>query len=312
MKILIIDRMHESIGPLLTEAGFSYNYQPTMSRDQVIAAIADYEGLMVRSKTRIDAEVLDAAKKLKIIGRAGAGLDQLDLAEIEARKIAVVNAPEGNRDALAEHAIALLLGLLNHVVSADAEVRAGQWDREGNRGFELMGKTVGLIGFGYMGQAFAHRLKAFGVRLLSYDKYQPKPEHPYVRAVELEELQAEADIVSFHVPLTAETRMHYDYHFFKGFAKPFWILNTARGGILDLQGLITALDEGIVQGAALDVLENEKVKQLNEAERVRFRNLTARKNVIFSPHVGGWTFESYRKINETLVQKFKSWASKFS
>ena len=312
MKFLIIDKMHESIGPLLTAAGYDWDYQPNMDRAGLLDSIEAYEGLVVRSKTTVDTEVLSRATRLKIIARAGAGLDKLELEAIANRDIAVVNAPEGNRDALAEHAMGLLLSLLNHIVPADQEVRKGVWDREGNRGYELQGKTVGLIGFGYMGQAFAHRLRAFGVQILAYDKYQPKPEHPYARPASLEEIQSEADILSFHVPLTTETRMHYDAAFFAAFAKPIWLLNTARGGVLDLQAVIDGLDSGRIMGAALDVLENEKLTTMSEAEQARYENLTARKNLIFSPHVGGWTFESYRKINETLVQKIKSWTSKFS
>lgn len=312
MKFLIIDRMHESIGPLLEGAGFDYDYLPKITRAELIDSIAGYEGLLVRSKTTVDEEVLAAAKKLRIIGRAGAGLDQLDLEAIERRGITVVNAPEGNRDALAEHAMAMLLALFNRLIIADAEVRRGVWDREGNRGFELMGKTVGIIGFGYMGQAFAERLKGFGVQVIAYDKYAPQPDHPFVQAVSMEELQQKADILSFHVPLTEETAMRYDADFILGFAKNIWVLNTARGGVLDLAALIAALDSGKVIGAALDVLENEKLATLTVAQKKRLDILTASQKVIFSPHVGGWTFESYRKINEVLVGKISKWKNEGS
>lgn len=311
MKLLIIDQMHDSITTLLHEAGFAYDYRPEITRAEIIQTAAAYEGMIVRSKTTINAEIIEAAPRLRVIGRAGAGLDQLDMEVISARGIEVVNAPEGNRDALAEHAMALLLGLLNKVATADREVRAGTWDREGNRGYELMGKTVGIIGFGYMGQAFARRLQSFGVRVIAYDKYRQMTDTTLAVPVSLEELFAETDILSLHVPLTSETEAYYNAAFFAQFAKPLWLLNTARGGILDLQALIAGLDSGQIRGAALDVLENEKVHKLSPEQQQRFDLLRAREEVLFTPHVGGWTYESYRKINEVLVEKLKSVRAKF-
>lgn len=307
MKFLIIDRMHESIGPLLEAAGFDYDYCPKITRAELIASIGPYQGLLVRSKTTIDEEVIAAAKSLRIIGRAGAGLDQLDIEAIKSRGIMIVNAPEGNRDALGEHAIGMLLALFNRLVIADRQVRNGIWDREGNRGYELMGKTVGIIGFGYMGQAFAERLRGFGVNVMAYDKYAPKTDHPFVKAVSLEELQRETDILSLHVPLTEETAGCYNDAFLDGFAKNIWVLNTARGGVLDLAALLKALERGKVIGAALDVIENEKLATLSPMQKERFDRLCSLQNVVLSPHVGGWTFESYRKINEVLVEKISAW-----
>ena len=311
MKLLIIDKMHDSITTLLSEAGFDFDYKPTISRQEILATVSEYEGMIVRSKTPINAEILASATKLQVIARAGAGLDQLDMETIEQRGIEVVNAPEGNRDALAEHAMALLLGMLNKVVSADSEVRAGIWDREGNRGYELMGKTVGIIGFGYMGQAFARRLQSFGVKVLAYDKYLPEGNPALAQTASMAELFAQTDILSFHVPLTAETAGYYNTAFFEQFAKPIWVLNTARGGILDLEALLAGLNSGQIIGAALDVLENEKINQLSSEQQARFDELKAHKQVLFTPHVGGWTYESYRKINEVLVDKLKSVRAKF-
>jgi len=306
-KCLIVDEMHESICSLLSEIGIEPVYKPKLDRAGILKEIGDYTGLLIRSKTSVDKELIDHADKLEFIGRAGAGLDKIDVNYVESKGIEILNAPEGNRDALAEHAVGLLLNLLNNINRADAEVRNWIWDREGNRGVELSDKTVGIIGYGYMGQAFVQRLRAFDCRVLVYDKYKKGFGTKNVEEVSLEKMFAKADILSLHVPLNEETRSWINEEFFLQFRKDIYLLNTARGEIVPLQDLINLLDSGKVLGAALDVLEKEKFDHLSKEEKVRFENLFQRKNVVLSPHVGGWTFASFKRINEVLVGKIATY-----
>ncbi|MEK6477165.1 2-hydroxyacid dehydrogenase [Catalinimonas sp. 4WD22] len=303
---LIIDLMHESILSLLQQIGWQADYRPEIKREEILQVIHQYEGLIVRSKTTIDKEIVDRAEKLQWIGRAGAGLDQLDVNALEARNIKIVNAPEGNRDALGEHAIALLLSLFNKIHMADRQIRKGTWDREGNRGVELMGKTVGIIGYGFMGQAFARRLQGFSVKVLAYDKYKESYGDEYAQEASLNEIFEQADVLSLHVPLTEETYYMIDHQFLQKFRKDIYLLNTARGKNISFKTLVEALENGKLKGAALDVLENEKITQFTTEQQHYFNLLIHHDNVIFTPHVGGWTFESYEKINKTLVEKIKS------
>ena len=305
MKILIIDEMHLSIIDLLEKEGHQVDYEPKISRSEILEKVAGYHGLVIRSKTSMDRELLEKASQLQFIARAGAGLDQIDLEYLVERGIKLFHAAKGNRDAVAEHAIGGLLALFNHVIKADSEVRKGIWDREGNRGHELKGKTVGIMGYGNMGSQFAKRLKGFGVRVMAYDKYKLGFGSDEVEEVIWEKVKAEADVLSLHIPLTSETRNFFTYEELKSFSKPFWLINTARGEVISFEVLNRALDEGILKGAVLDVLENEKFKKFTDKQKEEFVRLAARDNVIFSPHVAGWTFESYEKINKVLVNRIK-------
>lgn len=298
-----MDEMHESIQDLLSQIGIEPVYRPNASREEILDLIGDFEGLLIRSKTTVDRELVDSAAKLEFIGRAGAGLDKIDVEYVESKDIEILNAPEGNRDALAEHAVAMLLNLLNNINRADREVRNWIWDREGNRGVELSDKTVGIIGYGHMGQAFVQRLRAFDCRVLVYDKYKKGFGTKNVEEVSLEKMFAKADVLSLHVPLTEETRGWINADFFAEFKKNIYLLNTARGEIIPTTDLLSLLDSGKLIGAALDVLEKEKFDQLNIEEKSRFEDLFERKNVVLSPHVGGWTFASFKRINEVLVGK---------
>lgn len=302
-KCLIADEMHESIFSLMEGIGFEVSYRPEIGREELLNIIADYQVLLIRSKTDIDAEVVDAARKLEVIGRAGAGLDKIDVAYVEARGIEIINAPEGNRDALAEHVMGLLLAMLNNIISADAEVRQWIWNREANRGMELSDKTIGIIGYGNMGQAFVQRLRAFDCRILVYDKYKKGFGTKKVEEVSLEKIYEKADILSLHVPLTEETRRWVNKDFIGRFRKDIYLINSARGEVLPVKDLLALLDSGKVRGAALDVLEKEKFDKLTDEEKCLFTDLFERRNVVFSPHVGGWTFASYKRINEVLVGK---------
>jgi D-3-phosphoglycerate dehydrogenase len=305
MKILIIDEMHESITPMLENLGHSVTYTPAITRAEILEQVSQFEGLIIRSKTPMDQELLSLATKLKFIARAGAGLDQIDLEYLENRDIKLFHAAKGNRDSVAEHALGMMLALFNQLKKADSEVRNGIWDREGNRGVELKGKTVGILGFGNMGKAFAKRLQGFGVKIVAYDKYKKGFGSKGIEEVSWDELKSKADILSIHVPLTAETRNLLTFEELASFKNSIWLINTARGEVISFDTLNKALDRGILNGAALDVLENEKVKKFTEKQKDEFEQLATKANVLFSPHVAGWTFESYEKINKVLVENIK-------
>ncbi|SDJ77108.1 D-3-phosphoglycerate dehydrogenase [Catalinimonas alkaloidigena] len=303
LRCLIIDQMHESIVPLLRNLGIEADYQPDYQRADLLASLPAYEGLIVRSKTRIDEEVLQHAEKLRFIGRAGAGLDLIDEPAVARRGIALAHAAEGNRDAVGEHTLAMLLTLMNRIAWADREVRAFAWHRERNRGYELGSACVGIVGYGNMGQAFARRLTGFGCQVIAYDKYRPLQEEEFAQRVDEAAIFERADVVSFHLPLTDETRGMVDDAYLRRFRHPIWLLNTARGEIVQLEALVRALNDGRVRGAGLDVLENEKMQLLTDAQRTVLEDLFASDRVLFTPHVAGWTHESYRRINEVLVTK---------
>ena len=305
-RIIVVDEMHPSIIPGLEALGCEVDYHPDIKRPGIFEIIGDYDGIIIRSKTDLDKEMLDRATSLKFIARAGAGIEKIDEEICHKRNIRIFNSPEGNRDALGEHALGMLLALLNKMHTADQEIRSGRWDREGNRGIEIKGKTVGIIGYGNMGSSFAKRLSSFDCRILAYDKYKKDFGDEFVKECGMNEIFSEADILSLHVPLTNETQGFYNKNFFNRFEKSIYLVNTARGPVLPLKDLLSLMDEGRILGAALDVLENEKINRLSELEEQNFRNLISRKNVIMTPHVGGWTFESYQKINEVLIGKIKT------
>ncbi len=290
--------------PLLEKIGYKVDYSPQITRSEIIERITPYTGIIIRSKTNIDSEILEQATNLRFVARAGAGLDMLEMDSIKARDIKIINAPEGNRDALAEHALGMLLNLLNNINKADDEVRRLKWDREGNRGIELMGKCVGILGYGFMGRAFALRLSGFACKILAYDKYK-NPKDPFVEAVSMDRIFQDSDVFSIHLPLTDETYHLIDESFLDSFQKEIVLLNTSRGGILKQEALIKGLKTGKIKGAALDVLENEKLNILSEAQKENFEFLSSHQGVLLTPHIAGWTVESYEKINQVLVDKIK-------
>lgn len=306
MKILIIDDMHLSIIPMLEQDGHEVHYRPEIKREEILSIIESYEGILIRSKTPMDRPLLERATRLKFIGRAGAGLEKIDLDYLAHRNILLFHAAEGNRDAVGEQSIGMLLALMNHTVRADREVRKGIWKREENRGEELGGKTVGIIGYGNMGSAFASKLSGFGVRVLAYDKYKTGFGDGVAEEVSFERIQTEADVLSLHVPLTPETKNWFTMDVLRGFHKPIYLINTARGEIIGFDTLNRALDEGILKGAVLDVLENEKFNTFSPEQKMAFERLAVRENVLFSPHIAGWTHQSYQRINEVLVEKIRS------
>ncbi|RDC63018.1 NAD(P)-dependent oxidoreductase [Adhaeribacter pallidiroseus] len=306
LKCLIIDQMHLSIIPMLEEIGFAVSYQPEIKASEVKEILANYDGLIVRSKLRITDDLLADTQRLRFVARAGAGVDNVDEAALEKYHIKLLNAPEGNRDAVGEHTVGLLLALMRHVVKADREVRRYEWHREANRGEEIRGKTIGIVGYGNMGQSFAQRLSSFGCRVLAHDIDHTVVPDDYAMLCPLEQLKAEADVVSFHIPFTPANRYLADDSFLNSFRKNIWLLNSSRGEIVELKSLVQALKSGKVKGAALDVLENEKLATLSPEQKNSFEYLIKASNVILSPHIAGWTHESYVKINEVLTQKIKN------
>ena len=306
-KILISDRTHEVLEQRLREAGFEVSVEPDHDHESLVKAAQGCDGLVVRSKVQIDSTFIDRVPSLRCIGRVGAGMETIDVDYAEAHGVRCLNSPEGNRDAVGEHAMGLLLALFNHIARADAEVRQGLWQREANRGLEIKGKTIGIIGFGNMGQAFAQRLSGFGCKIVVYDKYKELKDFKDLRdlkVVGLAELQAEADVVSFHVPLTEETHHYLDAGFISRMAKPFYLINTARGAVVDTDALVEGLENGKVLGAALDVLEYENMQADGLGDvPASLQYLMRSSRTVLTPHVAGWTVESKYKLAAVLADK---------
>ncbi len=303
IKVLIIDDMHDSVTELFSNAGFEPDYRPEIKPEEVHDCIAEYQGLVVRSKMDVNRSLIDKGLKLRFIARAGAGLDKVDYEYVEEKGIALFNAPEGNRDALAEHTVGMILSLFNKINSASKEVKSGIWLREENRGWELMGKTVGIYGYGFMGEAFSQRLVGFGCDIIAYDKYKTLTSDHTARQVEIEEFFRQTEVLSIHVPLSPETKFLFNSAYFAKFKRLKFIINTSRGEVVKLSAVNDLLDSGSIFGACLDVLENEKLDRLTPEQKEDFDKLSNRRNVILTPHVAGWTMESYRKINEVLISK---------
>lgn len=305
-KILIIDEVHDSIHELFSNTDFELDYQPQISREEVINLQEQYGGMIVRSKTSVDEGLLKNQSKLRFVARPGAGLDTFDLEYLASRNIEVISAPRGNRDALGEHALAMLLSIANNLRKGDIEVRNGIWDRAGNRGFEINGKVVAILGYGNMGSAFAQKLSGFGCEVIAYDKYKKNYSDQYVRETDMTEVFERADIYSLHVPLTDETRDLVNAEYLQQFRKEIVLINAARGPIVPLADLNQMLDSGKVRYAGLDVLENEKINELTPEQQRNFDQLIERNNVLLSPHVGGWSFESYYKMNKIIAEKIQA------
>jgi D-3-phosphoglycerate dehydrogenase len=300
-NILIVDDIHLIFIEQAEALGYTCDYRPDIKPAEALAIIGGYEGLLIRSKFQVDQTVLDAATNLRFICRAGAGMDNIDEGYATGKGIQLMNAPEGNSDAVGEHAIGMLLSLMNNFNRADAEIRAGSWKREANRGYELKGKTVGIIGYGHMGQSFARKLSGFEVNVMAYDKYRSGFSDRYAREVSMEEIVKHSDVLSLHIPLTPETNGMVDDEYLFHFKKPIFLLNTARGKVVKTQAVLNAIKQGKILGAGLDVLEVEKFPAL--AEQAWFNELIQSGKVLLTPHVAGWTFDSYRKLSEVLAQK---------
>ncbi len=313
-KILHIDSNSPILWNQLEAAGFENHADYKSTKEEIEAKIAGYNGVVIRSRFDIDKTFLDAATNLQFIARVGAGLESIDCDYAQSRGIHLIAAPEGNRNAVGEQALGMLLSLFNNLNRADRQIRNGQWIREGNRGHELEGKTVGIIGYGNMGKSLAKKLRGFDVEVLCYD-IQPFVGDANAKQVSLEELQQKADVLSLHTPWTPETNKMVNAAFIKAFAKPFWLINTARGKSVVTQDLADGLQSGKVLGAALDVLEYEKLSfehlftdgGIPEA----FQYLLDSDNVLLSPHIAGWTFESHEKLAQVIVDKIKAVYAEF-
>ncbi|WP_299015071.1 2-hydroxyacid dehydrogenase [uncultured Polaribacter sp.] len=306
MKILHLDTNHPLLINQLNNLGFTNDEDYTSSKAVIEAKIHNYDGFIIRSRFKIDANFLDKATKLKFIGRVGAGLENIDCDYAESKGIALIAAPEGNRNAVGEHALGMLLSLFNKLNKADKEVRNGQWLREENRGIELDGKTVGLIGYGNMGKSFAKKLRGFNVDVLCYD-IKPNVGDENCQQVSLQELQEKSDVLSLHTPETSRTKNMINSDFISAFKNNFWLINTARGTSVITKDLVSALKSGKILGAGLDVLEYEKssFENLFSEDKLpnAFQYLINAENVILSPHVAGWTVESNEKLSQTIVNK---------
>ena len=322
MKVLHLDTNHPLLLNQLNDLGFTNHEDYSSSKSEIEAIIADYDGIVIRSRFTIDKQFLDAASNLKFIGRVGAGLENIDCTYAEEMGVELISAPEGNRNAVGEHTLGMLLSLFNKFNKADREVRQGKWLREANRGLELDGKTVGLIGYGNMGKAFAKKLRGFDVKVLCYD-IKTNVGDKNCRQVPLEELQEKVDILSLHTPETPLTMNMVNSEFINAFKKPFWFLNTARGKSVVTEDLVEALESGKILGAGLDVLEYEKssFENLFKMDEPKFRWMRKGKktnlpdafeylinadNVLLTPHVAGWTDESHMKLAQTIVDKIKA------
>lgn len=309
MKILHLDANHPLLINQLNDLGFTNHEDYTSPKADIQQKINQYDGFIIRSRFSIDKTFLDAATNLKFIGRVGAGLENIDCDYAQSKGIALIAAPEGNRNAVGEHSLAMLLSLFNKLNKGDKEVREGKWLREDNRGLELDGKTVGLIGYGNMGKAFAKKLRGFDVKVLCYD-LKPNVADANATQVTLSQLQDQADVLSLHTPEAPSTINMVNAKFINGFKKPFWLINTARGKSVVTSDLVNALKTGQILGAGLDVLEYEKSSFENlftdNKMPEAFKYLINADNVILSPHVAGWTIESKEKLAQTIVDKIKS------
>jgi len=309
-KVLIIDEVHPSMFDIFKNAGIAFDYQPDLDRTQALNCIENYQAVILRSKILADKEFIDTGKNLKAIGRTGAGMETIDIPYAESKGIACINSPEGNRDAVGEQAIGMLLSLMNNLNKADTEVRNKTWDREGNRGIELNGRVVGIIGYGNMGGAFAKKLSGFDVEVIAYDKYKTNYGNQYAKEVSLQELQERADIISLHVPQTPETIAMVNDEFLSLCKKNIILINTARGKVVKTDDLVKHLKTGHVFAAALDVLEYESFNFqdfLTEDMPEAFNYLAKSKNILFTPHIAGWTVESKYKLSAVLAEKIASY-----
>lgn len=307
-KILFVDNVHEILIDELTASGYQCDYFPGYKRVDYEKIIPAYIGVIIRSGIELDQPMIDKAVNLKFIGRVGAGMESIDVEYAKSKGIVCLNSPEGNRDALAEHAMGMILCLFNNIKRADTEVRKGIWEREKNRGLEIKGKTVGIIGYGNMGGAFAQRLKGFGANVIAYDKYKNDFSDEYVKEVSLETIFNETDILSFHVPLTAETKYMFNDEFISMFKHDIYLINTARGKVVNTDSLVKALHSGKVKGACLDVLEYEKFSFEEIDSNLlpdSYQYLINSDNVILTPHIAGWTVESKYKLAKVLLDKIK-------
>jgi D-3-phosphoglycerate dehydrogenase len=302
-KVLITEPVHELLPEGLEKLGFEVLYLPEISRVEALKIIDGFNGLIINSKVVADKSLLEKALQLKFVARCGSGKEVIDFDYCQTHGIAAITSPEGNRQAVAEHALGMLLSMMNNIHTAHQQVMQGQWLREQNRGFELFGKTIGIIGFGNTGEAFANVLSGFQPTILAYDKYRTGFGNQLVKETSIEEIFDSAEVVSLHLPLSSETKHFANEIFFQSFKKKIWLINTSRGSCVNTVDLLNAIKDKIVIRAALDVLENEKLATYSPLETELFTQLKNTGKIVFTPHIAGWTQESKKKIAEVLLQK---------
>lgn len=301
--VIITAKAHPFLQDTLQRKGYEVLYAPHITYSELLEKIGDVTGLVVTTRLKIDRQILEKAQKLKWIGRLGSGMELVDVEFAGKKNILCISSPEGNRDAVGEQALGMLLNLMHNISKSSSEVNEGHWLREENRGMELNGKTVGIIGYGNTGEAFAKLLAAFGVTVLAYDKYKFGFGGVHVKEASLEQVCKYAEVISFHVPLTELTAHMADATFFNALLNKPFILNTSRGGVIDTAALVQALQQNKIKGAALDVLENENLSSFTNEEKEQFLFLSRHPHVLVTPHIAGYTHEAFYKMSKVLLDK---------